>query len=159
MMWIADCGLRIEIIIADETAMLEFGKKLAEYVDAPCIIYLIGELGAGKTTLVRGFLQGLHYQGIVKSPTYTLVESYFFGEKQIFHFDLYRLADPRELDYIGIEDYFSATSICLIEWPERGQPILAGADLCCTIAVENSGRLVVLQASSSQGEEILKKMK
>jgi tRNA threonylcarbamoyladenosine biosynthesis protein TsaE len=142
------------MIIPNEAAMLEFGQRLAVLCSQPVVIYLRGELGAGKTTLVRGFLQGLGYEGIVKSPTYTLVEPYELHNKKIFHFDLYRLTHADELLDIGIEDYFNQNAICLIEWPDRGQPWIASADLCCEIQILTEGREVVLNPLSVQGQAI-----
>lgn len=141
--------------ILNEAGMLEFGKRLAQVCPNRAVIYLIGELGAGKTTLVRGFLQGLGHEGIVKSPTYTLVEPYELKDKKIFHFDLYRLIHADELLDIGIEDYFKQQAICLIEWPERGQPWIAPADICCVIHTLPEGREVVLNAISIQGQMML----
>src|SRR5579872_3370642 len=115
------------IILADETATLDFGRWLASRVNFPSVIFLQGELGAGKTTLIRGFLRGLGFEGSVKSPTFTLVEEYTIGKHSIYHFDLYRLLDPKELESIGIREYFNANAICFIEWPERGQGFLPKA--------------------------------
>lgn len=140
--------------ILNETAMLEFGKRLAHVCPNSVVIYLIGELGAGKTTMVRGFLQALGHEGIVKSPTYTLVEPYELKNKKIFHFDLYRLTHADELLDIGIDDYFKQQAIFLIEWPERGQPWIAPADLCCVIHTLPEGRDVILNAVSIQGQAI-----
>ena len=112
-----------------------------------------GELGAGKTTFVRGFLRALDYKGTVISPTYTLVEPYHLKEKEIFHFDLYRLNNPMELEFIGIRDYFDS-AICLIEWPERGN--LPSPDISSHIDMQDSERKITLEAFSEQGENILK---
>ena len=120
--------------IPDEGTMFRFGKKLAEVLvkqpkDNAIVLYFNGDLGAGKTTLTRGMVQGLGYQGYVKSPTYTLVEEYSIAGKMIYHFDLYRLADPEELEFLGIRDYFCQNCICLLAWAEKGVGILAEADL------------------------------
>lgn len=131
--------------IASEDEMLALGKELAETCEAPCVIYLTGELGAGKTTLVRGFLQALGYKGAVKSPTYTLVEPYNLAGKQIYHFDFYRLTSPIELEYIGIREYFSGDAICLIEWPKRAKKILPKPDIICDIVVVNKIRKVTIR--------------
>jgi len=146
---------KLEIPLADEAATLDLGKRLASTIPAGFVIYLYGNLGAGKTTFVRGFLRGLGYTGNVKSPTYTLVEPYEIGQRQIFHFDLYRLADPEELEYAGGRDYFNSESVCLVEWPERGEGWLAGADLALHLEYAGTGRMALLQAGTDQGQQVL----
>ncbi len=145
--------------LADEAATLELGQRLAALIPNGFVIYLYGNLGAGKTTLVRGYLRGLGYPGNVKSPTYTLVEPYEIGERQVFHFDLYRLTDPEELEYAGGRDYFSADSVCLVEWPERGEGWLSRADLEVKIEYDGAGRRVTLSAATAQGQSVLAAMK
>jgi tRNA threonylcarbamoyladenosine biosynthesis protein TsaE len=140
------------LLLADESATLKLGETLGRSGRAPAVIYLQGPLGAGKTTLVRGILRGGGYQGRVKSPTYTLVEPYELGELQLYHFDLYRLGDPGELEFIGLREFFHETSVCLIEWPERGEGILPEADLQITLNPEGSGRRVTLKANSAVGD-------
>ena len=148
--------------IPDEASMLMFGKHLAaaarRHIDFNQVLFLHGQLGAGKTTLARGFLQGLGYEGRVKSPTYTLVESYELPECSVFHFDLYRLHNPQELESIGIQDYFIPNSICLIEWPEHGKGILPVPDLSCEIDIQNDSRNIKLVAHSANGETILQRL-
>jgi tRNA threonylcarbamoyladenosine biosynthesis protein TsaE len=123
--------------IKSKQAMMVFGAKLArdakKSASEKYVIYLHGDLGAGKTTLVQGFLKGLGFQGKVKSPTFTIVETYKIDNQNIYHFDLYRLNDPRELEYIGIRDYFSKWGIFLIEWPEKAEQLLPKPDLICNI--------------------------
>jgi tRNA threonylcarbamoyladenosine biosynthesis protein TsaE len=121
--------------VNSEDEMLAFGGELAEKCSGSCIIFLQGELGAGKTTLVRGFLRKLGFNGTVKSPTYTLVENYQIGGKKIYHFDLYRLNDPIELENIGIRDYFAEPAIFLIEWPERAASLLPKPDVTIEIKI------------------------
>jgi len=125
-----------EVSLADEAATVSLGQQLAQRLSAPQVIYLQGELGAGKTTLSRGFLQGRGHVGSVKSPTYTLVEPYeHLTAGPVFHLDLYRLGDPGELEYLGLEDYLSAEGILLIEWPERAAQQLPQPDLEITLAL------------------------
>lgn len=146
--------------IPDEFSMLLFGKKLAETIlvqqsKKAVIVYLNGDLGAGKTTLTRGMLQGIGHQGNVKSPTYTLVEEYNIAGKMIYHFDLYRLADPEALEFIGIRDYFNTDCICLIEWSEKGQGILPEADFLVNIDYYDDARNIELVAQTELGENII----
>lgn len=139
------------IDLPDEAATLNFGRRLAVLARPPLCIHLVGDLGAGKTTLSRGLLRGLGHEGSVKSPTYTLVEPYSIGSLQVFHFDLYRLADPGELAYIGIEDYFAASALILVEWPDRGGAQLPNPDLSCYLAVCDEGRRLRLEPGSDKG--------
>lgn len=147
--------MKTELPLADEAATLMLGQQLAALIPVGFVIYLYGNLGAGKTTLVRGYLQGLGHKGNVKSPTYTLVEPYEIGERQVFHFDLYRIADPEELEYAGGRDYFNADSVCLVEWPERGEGWLAGADLQIQLEYEGAGRKALLLACSEKGQRVV----
>jgi len=142
--------------IPDEKNMQNLGGKLAlPCASAKTIIFLHGQLGAGKTTLVRGLLRGLGYAGPVKSPTYTLVESYDLLGKVFFHFDFYRLRDPEELEFIGIDDYFSQEAIFLIEWPELGLSLLPQSDLSCYIEMEGEGRRIRIEAETDRGKDVL----
>jgi tRNA threonylcarbamoyladenosine biosynthesis protein TsaE len=133
--------LRLE----DATETIAIGKQLACTAYFPLVIFLEGDLGSGKTTLVRGFLRGLGYQGTVKSPTYTLVESYSFTAGTVYHFDLYRIMYPEELELIGIRDYFSEKAIVLIEWPEQGKGFLPAADVQLALQVVNEGRILSVE--------------
>lgn len=128
-----------EYFIDNEAAMLKFGGELAKFCRPGAIIFLQGRLGAGKTTLVRGMLRALNFTGAIKSPTYTLVESYMLPSLQLFHFDLYRLKHPQELLDIGLEDYLQPNAVCLIEWPEKALAILPKASISCTIEIPGDG--------------------
>ena len=139
-----------QFIAKDEQQQLALGQALAKVIKKGTVIYLTGDLGAGKTTLTRGFLQGLGHSGTVKSPTYTLVEPYEFADLTLYHFDLYRLQDPEELELLGIRDYFNAQSIVIIEWPSRGEPLLPQADLVIDIQLHpQQGRILSLTAHNS----------
>lgn len=127
------------IQLADEAATLALGRRLAAEIKVGCVL-LHGDLGAGKTCLVRGWLTALGHQGAVKSPTYTLVEPYQLAGQQIYHFDLYRLEDPEELELIGARDYFDNTTLCLVEWPEQGAGFLPAAVLSIRLEVDGRQR-------------------
>nr|WP_170299323.1 tRNA (adenosine(37)-N6)-threonylcarbamoyltransferase complex ATPase subunit type 1 TsaE [Pseudomonas gessardii] len=140
------------MFIADEEAMVVFGKRIAEITQGVGLIFLQGDLGAGKTTLSRGIIRGLGHVGAVKSPTFTLVEPYEIGDVRAFHFDLYRLVDPEELEYMGIRDYFDGDALCLIEWPDKGTGFLPKPDLTITITPHNHGRQLKLLSQSARSE-------
>jgi tRNA threonylcarbamoyladenosine biosynthesis protein TsaE len=148
----------VERTVADEAAMQLLGQGIAaalqQHSDTGCIFYLHGELGAGKTTLTRAILQALGVSGRIKSPTYTLVEPYELGGPRAgtmaYHFDLYRLADPEELEFFGVRDYFTDNAVLLVEWPERGAGVLPAADVHIHIHYAGQGRQVVLQAADNQ---------
>ena len=152
-----------EFYFADEAQLLDFGRLLAVrfqdfFANQPekgLVIYLNGELGAGKTTLTRSIVQAFGHRGNVKSPTYTLVEEYALPPYQIYHFDLYRLADPEELEFMGIRDYFRPQSLCLLEWASRGQGVIASADLIIQIDYADQGRTLRLQAENALAADIL----
>jgi len=150
----------LEYFLADEAATVAIGKGLAQVVKTnikqqALIVYLHGDLGAGKTTLTRGFVRGMGHVGNVKSPTYTLVEPYELAPWRVFHFDLYRLSDAEELEYMGIRDYFNDDCCCFIEWPEKGTGLLANADLIITISYQDEQRVINLLAESAYGEQVL----
>ena len=142
-------------LIPTATAMEQLGEQLAHACHQGCILHLNGELGVGKTTLVRGFLQAWGHTGTVKSPTYTLVEPYQLRGRTIYHFDFYRLGDPEELEYIGIRDYLETEAICLIEWPDKGGPFTPAADVQIQLAHHGEARLLELQVHSATGQNIL----
>jgi len=123
----------------------QFGAELFETMPSKCLIFLRGDLGAGKTTLVRGFLRAAGYNGVVKSPTYTLVEEYTIATRKVFHFDLYRVVDPEELEWIGIRDYFDQDSVCFIEWPDRGKGFLPEPDRIITMKANGLGRSLTME--------------
>jgi len=132
------------MIIKNEQEMLEAGGKLAQQLQPGMLVFLQGDLGAGKTTLVRGILRGLGHEGSVKSPTYNLVEPYTIKEQAFFHFDLYRLMDVEELEYMGMRDYLNKDSICFIEWPDKGEGFLPEPDLLLDIKIDGSQRELIV---------------
>lgn len=156
-------GSVLEFFLPDEQATLNLGKALAqalEQVVAPGgkaggLIFLRGELGAGKTTLSRGILRHFAYQGAVKSPTYTLVEPYELDTVSIYHFDLYRLSDPEEFHYLGFEEYLTSGGICLIEWPEKAVDFLPCCDVDVTINIYNNERKASIKVQTSVGRRVL----
>lgn len=141
--------------LSSEAAMIDFGQRLGEQCPDGTVIFLEGELGVGKTTLCKGVLKAFGHEGAVKSPTYTLVEPYELGDKMLFHFDLYRLSEPEELEYMGIRDYFSGSGVCLIEWPSQGRGALPKPDLLINIVLAEEGRSLSLEALNAKGEAIL----
>lgn len=156
---------QISLELQGESLMLQFGNSIASAVSVALnekrsaaqslLIALSGDLGAGKTTISRGILNGLGHSGSVKSPTYTLVEPYELPLGRICHFDFYRLIDPEELEYMGFRDYLVEASLCLIEWPERGQGFLPNADIEIGIIQTEQGRTVNLKAGTDLGNKII----
>jgi len=149
--------LRYSLI--DSEATIAMGNTLAQLIKNELkkglVVYLHGDLGAGKTTLTRGFVQGMGHKGNVKSPTYTLVEPYELTSWNVYHFDLYRLADPEELEYMGIRDYFGENSCCFIEWPEKGQDLLPKPDLIITIEYVGEQRKITLESKTELSQLLL----
>jgi tRNA threonylcarbamoyladenosine biosynthesis protein TsaE len=168
--------MKSELFLADDEATLAFGVSLARATfqhpsDSPdaaqpelgvqtsgAVIHLHGDLGAGKTTLARGFMRGYGVQGAVKSPTYTLVEPYELKQCQLYHFDLYRLGSADEVEYLGVEDYFHENSVCLIEWPDKGGTRLPAPDLSLFLSSSGTGRSVQCQIESAKGTLIYQRL-
>jgi tRNA threonylcarbamoyladenosine biosynthesis protein TsaE len=142
------------LLIRDEHAMRDFGARLIGACEHGGVITLSGELGTGKTTLVRGALQALGVDSGVRSPTYTLVEYYPFERFAVAHFDLYRLADAEELEYLGYRDYLNPQTLCLIEWPQRAEGYLSATDLAIELDYDPEGRRLRLRAESDWGREL-----
>ncbi|PYF84447.1 MULTISPECIES: tRNA (adenosine(37)-N6)-threonylcarbamoyltransferase complex ATPase subunit type 1 TsaE [Marinomonas] len=143
--------MQIEKDVYGEESMESLGGAVSLALKAGAVVYLEGDLGMGKTTLVRGMLRGLGHLGPVKSPTYTIVEPYELSGLEAFHFDLYRVSDAEELEFIGIRDYFSDGALCLIEWAEMGRGILPEADLIVSLSLIRQGRHVVIEGVTEKG--------
>jgi tRNA threonylcarbamoyladenosine biosynthesis protein TsaE len=146
--------LHFKILTSDD--MLAFGNKLAKLSGSNAIIFLQGPLGSGKTTFVRGFLQRMGYTGAVKSPTYTLVESYELPTGKVLHWDLYRLSHIEELELIGLRDYLHQPAWWLIEWPDRFIKVLPDADLIIKFKMEGTARELILESHTPKGEKLIK---
>jgi tRNA threonylcarbamoyladenosine biosynthesis protein TsaE len=149
------------ILLADEAATLALGAALAECLEPGLVIYLDGDLGAGKTTLVRGVLRALGHTGSVKSPTYTLVELHTVSGLNLYHFDFYRFNQPEEYLDAGLDEYFSTTGaqagVCLVEWPERAAPYVPACDLRIRLGLRGTGRVALVEAVGARGERCLTK--
>lgn len=137
--------MRIELVGEQDSEAL--GAALWRALPEKSLLFLYGNLGAGKTTLVRGLLRAAGHQGAVKSPTYTLVEEYAIAGRQVFHFDLYRLKDPEELEWMGMSDYLAQNALCCVEWPQMGAGFLPVADVQLHLTLAGDGRLVDLDVS------------
>ncbi|GLR63655.1 tRNA (adenosine(37)-N6)-threonylcarbamoyltransferase complex ATPase subunit type 1 TsaE [Marinospirillum insulare] len=149
--------MKAEFYLADEAAQVELAKELGQLF-MQGVVYLEGDLGSGKTTFSRGWIQGQGHQGAVKSPTYTLVEPYFLNARPVYHFDLYRLADPEELEYIGVRDYFDQQALCLIEWPQKGVGFLPQPDLYLTFSYQDVGRYLQIEAFTPAAKTALQEL-
>ena len=145
--------------LSDQDATVEMGKQLAAKLSQATVIFLHGDLGAGKTTFSRGVIQGLGHKGNVKSPTYTLVEPYELQGINAYHFDLYRLADPEELEFMGFRDYLEQKAVCLIEWPQKGQGLLPQPDLDIELQYRDEQRQIIITANTNIGEAIVNELK
>lgn len=144
--------------LADENATLALGERFAHALQAGTVIYLAGDLGAGKTTFTRGLLRAMGHNGRVKSPTYTLIESYSPGATTVHHFDLYRFNDPEEWEDAGFREHFGPQSICLVEWPQKAQGLLPPANLTLELAVDGDGRRYRCVAHDEIGAQCLTRL-
>ena len=146
------------MLIRDDEEMRRFGARLIDACEHGGVITLSGDLGTGKTTLVRGALQARGVVSGVRSPTYTLVEYYPFADFAVAHFDLYRLGDPEELEYLGYRDYLNPQTLCLIEWPQRAAGYLQAVDLAIELDYDPAGRRLQTVAASDWGSELVSRL-
>jgi len=145
-----------QIFLADELQQITLAKKVAKHLNSSFVILLKGDLGVGKTTFARGFIHASDFDGVVKSPTYTLIEPYpISNNRTCYHFDLYRIAHPEELEFIGARDYFNDNDVCLVEWPEKAEGFLPPADWICTFSHHNQGRNLIISALSNKGKDLM----
>ncbi len=145
-----------QIFLADELQQIALAKTVARHLNSSFIMLLKGDLGVGKTTFARSFIQASGFDGVVKSPTYTLVEPYPISHNRLcYHFDLYRLAEPEELEFIGARDYFNNNDVCLVEWPEKAEGFLPAADWICVFSYYNQGRNLVISALTEKGKKLM----
>jgi tRNA threonylcarbamoyladenosine biosynthesis protein TsaE len=145
--------------LADEKKTIALSSALASCLAAPLILSFQGDLGAGKTSMIRAMLRALHVKGPIKSPTFSLVESYSFPNYCVHHFDLYRLSDEVSLDALGFRDYFSSDAICCIEWPERAPSLKPYVDVIFSLEVKGEGRLLSITALRAPGEHLLNRLR
>lgn len=148
----------LKMHLPDEAATRALGARLARVLEPGLSVYLRGDLGSGKTTLVRGLLRGLGYAGRVKSPTYALVELYTVSRLNLYHFDFYRFRDPKEWRDAGFNEYFNDASICLVEWPEKAAGLLPVADLEIALEFAGDGRDLEIRAGTDSGNACLNRL-
>ncbi len=148
----------INVSFIDEASITQWAVGFAALLTAPLRLYFSGELGAGKTTMIRAILRGLGVEERIKSPSFAIVEPYEVGDLPIYHLDLYRIQDPDALEYIGIREYFTANALCFIEWPEQGGDLLPVADLSFLLTITEFGRDCHITANTPLGETVLEKM-
>lgn len=147
--------MHVDLDLANEQITEQIASDFAKVLSAPLVLGFSGEIGAGKTTFIRAMLRQLGIQGAIKSPTYTLVESYHTNDLHIHHFDLYRIQEETELEYIGFRDYFTAPAICCIEWPEQAQSELGCIDIQLTLKTKGMGRSLHIDAFTLNGCQVL----
>lgn len=145
-----------QCFLADESQQIALAALVAKHLKSSFVMLLKGDLGVGKTTFARGIIQASGFDGVVKSPTYTLVEPYPIShERMCYHFDLYRLADPEELEFTGARDYFNDNDVCLVEWPEKAEGFLPPADWVCEFSHCDEGRDLLISALTEKGKALM----
>lgn len=146
---------QVIIDLTDEHSSVLFATRLARCLTAPLIVAFHGDIGAGKTTIIRAMLRALGVDSAIKSPTFSLVESYSCDDFMVHHFDLYRIHQEEELEYIGFREYLSQHSVCCIEWAERAGFLLPIIDVHCSLTIKDRGRELILSAASLSGQQML----
>jgi len=144
--------------VVDEEAVAKLAQHFARAMQTPCVVYLKGDLGAGKTTFARAYIHSLGFVGYVKSPSYGLLETYDAGGQKILHLDLYRIEDPEELEFLAIRDLFDAHSVLLVEWPDRGEKYLPAPDLVLEFSEKDEVRFISCKQASARGSKLLEKV-
>jgi tRNA threonylcarbamoyladenosine biosynthesis protein TsaE len=145
-------------VVEDESAAGTLAAKFSRCVETPTVIYLHGDLGAGKTTFARAYIHALGFSGYVKSPSYGLLETYEAGGQKVLHLDLYRIEDPEELEYLAIRDLYDSETTLLVEWPDRGGPYLPAPDLVLKFDENDEVRFVICQVKSEHGQRLAEKV-
>jgi tRNA threonylcarbamoyladenosine biosynthesis protein TsaE len=145
--------------VADEAAVQRLAVEFTRAVEPPAIIYLRGDLGAGKTTFARAYIHALGYKGYVKSPSYGLLETYQLDALSVLHLDLYRIEDPEELEYLAIRDQFDDRTVLLVEWPDRGTGFLPGPDLVLDFGEKDAMRFIQCSACTPAGRALAARVK
>lgn len=141
-----------EVVFPVEQDLKNFANKFSHQIPLPLVIWLEGDLGAGKTTFARGLIHALGYKGRVKSPTYGLLEHYQLESSKVLHMDLYRISDPGELEFLGVEDLLDERTILLIEWPDKGGSWLPDPDFILTFAYAGEGRDLTWKACTNRAQ-------
>ena len=147
-----------EVEVPDEQASARLAGKLAAAMRPPCVVYLQGDLGAGKTLFTRAYIHALGFEGYVKSPSYGLLETYRVGGQTILHLDLYRIEDPEELEYLAIRDLYGPDCVLMVEWPDRGENFLPDADLLLEFCEKGETRFIKCMPFSTKGWELARNL-
>ena len=154
---VSDC-VTGQLMFPEESDLERFANKFSHNVPLPLVIWLEGDLGAGKTAFARGLIHALGYKGRVKSPTYGLLEHYQLESLQVLHMDLYRISDPGELEFLGVEDLLDDRTILLIEWPDKGGSWLPESDFVFRFAYAGEGRDLNWRACNDRVQTFAKKL-
>ena len=154
----SDNSLLWSVNVPTEEASAELAGHFARVIQAPCVIYLRGDLGAGKTLFTRAYIHALGYEGYVKSPSYGLLETYEVAGRTVLHLDLYRIEDPEELEYLAIRDLYDANTVLMVEWPDRGDSYLPAPDVVLEFGEKGESRFINCRVFSQHGRELAEKV-